>query len=531
MCGIASLISGDPTRLARLDQMLAVLHKRGPDHLAQWHGDGVAMGHTRLSLLDLSPAGDQPMQLGPWVLSYNGEIYNHLELRRQYLAHVNFHGTSDTETLLHLIAERGVTGALPLLRGMFAFAVWNSTERELTCAVDPFGIKPLYYWDGITEFGVASSSAALLKFVPTRRMDAEAMGRFFRLGGTDGVWQGINRLHGGHAISYRPGGVHQWRWYFPAFNPNAEQELESTIHEALTQVQLAHVPVGIFLSGGVDSSLAALCMPQGSHAFHLDSPEREHAELVANMAGAQLHIVHPDQSAVVAAHLDIATRTGEPTMAGHIPWVVSRCATEYVKAAISANGADELFFGYDRTARHRTASELLRQDTHMMRSPTSCELPGNGHWTHVDLGDPRFPACAHSRWTELMLYVQHDLNPTLDAASMCHSLELRVPYLDHKLVECALSLPHSFHGNKRVLRDLLLRSGVPASTVDHTKLGFSMAVNNPGMVARMDEAVRYMERHHGITIHRNASPRDKAYLRVCAMAWQVWEQHWKPYMN
>jgi asparagine synthase (glutamine-hydrolysing) len=534
MCGIASVISSDPARRAKVDSMLAVQFRRGPDHLAQVHDGVCAMAHNRLSLLDLSEAGDQPMQLGPATIVYNGEVYNHLELRRQYLGDVRFRGTSDTETLLHLFERLGVPGTLPLLRGMYAFAVWYADAQRLIMATDPFGIKPLYVWQGPGEFACASSSAALMNVVPKPRIDRAAMARFFHLGGADGVWQGVRRVNGGHILTYDHATQRttERQWYQPTYRPDAAETIDHILTEAMDQVQLSDVPVGLFLSGGVDSSIAASRMPAGSKAFHLDSDERQHAATVAKRFGMELHVVEPDQSTILEAHADIARKTGEPTMAGHIPWLVSRTAAQHVKAAISANGADELFFGYPRTATEMSVPELDKMQRHMFRSPHSFTFSEPIRPPNMDiLSDPSFPDCAITRWFELRHYIQHDLNPTLDAASMCHSLEMRVPFLDHHLVEAALSLPHTWHRNKALLRDRLKAAGVPAATVDHAKLGFSMKANDPMIKRRMDKAVLYMAKEHGLHISKEATGRDRSYLTTCCLAWRVWEGEWKTTMK
>lgn len=534
MCGIATIIATDPTRRRLVRGMVEHQRQRGPDHDAVWMGDGVAMGHTRLSLLDLEASGDQPMKLGELVLCYNGEIYNHMELRRQYLPGVKIKSTSDTATLLHLVQKMGVANTLPLLRGMWAFALWDGEKRKLYLATDPFGIKPLYVTHAKDEFACASSSAALLPLRKRWRIDPMAMARFFRLGGADGVWEGIERVHGGRLLVYDAASdrIKRHTWYEPTFNAHAAEQMDDLITETMDLVQLADVPVGLFLSGGVDSSVAASRCRQGSPAFHLDSDEREHAAIVADHYGLVLHVVEPEQDSIITAHQDIALRSGEPTMAGHIPWIVARYAAEHCKAAISANGADELFFGYDRIPRDTSINARMAQHAHLFRAHDAFNAPcGNGEWSCRPLDDPRFPFDASGRWLELLFYVQHDLNPTLDAASMCFGLEMRVPYLDHVLVEAALSLDFAWHGNKRVLRERLLREDIPQRTVDHTKLGFSMSANTPTVKQYMGNGVAYMKKHHGIAIHPKATGRDKGYLTVCAMAWMLWEQTWEQHIE
>ncbi len=523
MCGIASIISSDPNTLDKVSAMVDVLDRRGPDSRGIKYLGNCAMGHTRLSLQDLDTTGDQPMTLGPLTLVYNGEIYNHRELRQRYLGDLAIESSGDTATLLHLIDKLGVADTLPLLRGMYAFAVWDERTQLLTCAVDPFAVKPLYIWHDGEEFACASSSAALLNLKPTWRIDARGMAKFFNLGGSDGAWKGIHRIDGGMMVTYYAalGSMRLQRWYRPTFNPDAADQLDTLITEALHQVQLADTPVGIFLSGGVDSSLAASSMAMGAPAFHLNSDEREHAAIVAQHFGLPLHVVDGDPSEIGAAYTDIALRTGEPTMGGHIPWMVSRVASDHCKAAISANGADEIFFGYDRTA--RIPSELPAQRAHILRDDAKYNLScGAPDWRHFSIMDERFPWDAHSRWQELMLYIQHDLNPTLDAASMCWSLEMRVPYLDHLLVEAALSLPASFHGNKRVLRERLAELGIPDSTINRRKLGFSLSRQDANLKVHIQRAVKRMEREYGLKLKPGITGRDRAYVELCCLSWTKW---------
>lgn len=522
MCGIASVISSEPARRALVHDMVDRQRHRGPDHDAVWSEGLCAMGHNRLSLVDLSAAGDQPMTWGQYTITFNGEIYNHMELREKHLPSRVFKGTSDTETLLRLIERYGVSGTLPLLRGMWAFALWDAHRETLTMAVDPFGIKPLYVWHKGTEFACASSSAALLCMQSKWHISREGMARFFLLGGTTGAFHGIRRLEGGHMVVVDKDSFHDQRWYTPTFNPNAEHDLPQLLDEALDLVQHADVGVGLFLSGGVDSSLAASACSIRRPAFHLDSAEREHAQVVADRFGMPLHVVSGDPDRIIEAYTDIARKCGEPTMGGHIPWMVSEYAGDHCKAAISANGADELFFGYTRTA--RTVPEWKGMVRHIQRNPASFELDSQPEpWDVEALGNNAFPYDAHSRWFELMMYVQHDLLHTLDAASMCHSLEMRVPYLDHKLVEAALSLPASYHGDKRVLRERLEQLGIPKATIHRQKLGFSLSRNSDALKAEIARAVKYMQRTHGFRVLPGATGRDRQYLELCCLAWKVWE--------
>ncbi len=530
MCGIAALISSEPARHEGFAApALQQLGHRGPDNQGVWHAGPVTLAHTRLSLLDLSTAGDQPMESEHWVLTYNGELYNHIELRADHQLQVE--GTSDTATLLALLELYGIN-CLPLLRGMWAFVALHKPSGFVFAATDPFGIKPLHLYQHEGTIAFASTPSALLHLQPRWKLNMGGMLEFFTVGGTSGVWQGIERVPGGTLISawHSDRGVHRTheRWYEPTYRRNAEAVLPAVLEQAMRQVQLADVPVGLFYSGGVDSSVVASYMPAGAPAFHLDGPETAQARMGAAHYGLAFHLVEETGTNVAAALAHIARATGEPTMAGHIPYVVSQRAAEHVKAAISANGADELFFGYPRT--------LKGQYEHMFRAPNSFTmrhtLPGTHHLPQVyalhgqqPAANSQWPACAKARWAELMYYIQFDLNPTLDAASMAHSLEVRVPFLDQDLVECALSLPHAWHGTKRVLREHLASTGLPAEVYERPKLGFSMATGNSQKhVAYQNAALAHLKKHYRFAISPKASGRDKSYLTACAAGWYAFEQ-------
>lgn len=596
MCGISAIVSPDLGIHLRLqERMLHTQRMRGPDAAAwQRFDDGrVSLGHTRLSLLDLGPTGDQPMEGERFVLVFNGEVYNHEELRSAATTYP-WRGTSDTETVLMLLDTFGVRDTLPRLNGMFAFAAWDKKERVLWMATDPFGQKPLYTYhrpssraasakgsmsDADPVFACASSSAALLHLQEKWQVNTAAVHRYFHLGGADGLWKGLRRMHGGTLAVYDPkqDRYREERWYTPSFWEGATPALlGDLVRDAIRISAKADVPVGIFFSGGIDTSVVASVVGQQmspmaqmnakaskasasvpsapsvennspSHArplaFHLDSSERAYAEQGAKHFGLDLHVI-PVENDQVRALIDIAEKSGEPTMAGHIPWVVSQYAAQHVKACISGNGADELFFGYPRTA--TKPAEVAAMDAHLFRRAQAYMPNGvSSAWQQpsaaghslpaatapaYSLTDPRFGFDARQRWRELQFYIQHDLNPTLDAASMCHSLEVRAPFLDVRVVECALSMDFSVHGRKRILKEMLAEADLSSAYYERQKLGFSMP--NPGK-----EWERYAEQAWamackkygfnpaGLKNYKEAG-RDQGYLKAAAAGWRAWyEQH------
>lgn len=512
MCGVAAIVSTEAQALDGIDTMVGRQVLRGPDHEATWKGDGVAMGHNRLSLLDLSETGDQPMEGDRYVISYNGEIYNHQELR-SHCVDYRFRGSSDTETVLALVETLGIEGALPKLNGMWAFALWDKVDRSLTMAVDPFAIKPLYIHHSTEFFACASSSAAILPLRPKWKVSPVGMARFFNLGGSTGVWEGVTRMDGGTIAKFKDGNLSVATWYTPTFRPC--DDLPALIRDAVSLTARADVPVGIFFSGGIDTTIIA-SVHRGSRAFHLDGPERSYAQQGAEHFGLDLHVVEPASHRTIEALKDIAVKSGEPSMAGFIPWLVSEQAATEVKACISGNGADELFFGYDRT-------NDPTQERHTFRD-ASAYGGAAPKWPAYTLEDDRFPACAQARWLELMYYVQHDLNPTLDAASMCHSLEMRVPFLDVRLVEAALSIPQRVHGRKRILKDMLGSMGLPKTYTDRPKYGFSMDRKFMPLEAYKGRAWREACAQYGMRSPSKLTPRDLSYLLSASAGWKAWHE-------
>lgn len=387
MCGITGFL--DPNLLtapeAIVDAMSDRLSHRGPDDQGSWIDSevGIALGHTRLSILDLSDAGHQPMVSASrrYVISYNGELYNHVDLRQDLHeagAAPPWRGTSDTETLLGAIEHWGVPDALPRLNGMFAFAIWDRSDRTLYLARDRLGEKPLYFGSVSGAFAFASQLSALAAHPRwSGRVDPTALSLLLRFGYIPAPWsiyEAIHKLPPGHymridakggrtnPISYwsladiaRPAMTHASRM------PTTESvdELESLLSDSVARRMQADVPVGCFLSGGVDSSAVTAMMQ--SHAtepvktftigFHEDDfDEAIHAKAVAKHLGTdhtQLYL-HADDALDIVPKLPAIW--DEPFAdPSQIPtYLVSRLAGSAVKVVLSGDGGDELFFGYRR---------------------------------------------------------------------------------------------------------------------------------------------------------------------------------------
>lgn len=366
-------------------QMARRIEARGPDDAGVWvdKASGISLAHRRLSIIDLSPAGHQPMvsPCGRFVLVYNGEIYNHVDLRAKLEAeggHFDWHGHSDTETLLAALRHWGVEEALQRLNGMFAFALWNVQERLLFLARDRMGEKPLYYGRSDGTFLFGSELKALAAHPDWKgEIDREALTLFLRHNYVPAPWsiyQDIRKLPAAHFVIVRERGrtigEPQCYWNLSevaergATDACSESgELTDTLDELLRDsVRLrmeADVPLGAFLSGGIDSStVVALMQAQSSRPVNTFSigfyeasyNEAKHAKVVARHLGTdhtELYVTPEEAMAVIPKLPDIYD---EPfSDSSQIPtFLVSRLARQHVTVCLSGDGADELFCGYSR---------------------------------------------------------------------------------------------------------------------------------------------------------------------------------------
>jgi len=391
MCGFAGFVGGNWPASddigSILERMTRSIDHRGPDHSATWMDPtaNVGFAHNRLAIIDLSPAGNQPMASasGRYVIAYNGEIYNHLEIRDELGAAglaPNWAGHSDTETLLAGIEAWGVRGALERSTGMFAFALWDKAERTLILARDRLGEKPLYYGrqNAAGPFLFGSELKALGQHPQFRRdVDRRALTLFLRyayIPAPFSIYEGIAKLPPGTMLTLRDGAaepVIEEYWSGSAVaeagiaNPLriGEQEaidaLEHQLEAAIARQMIADVPLGAFLSGGVDSSTVVALMqklsPRPVKTFTIGFREAgyneaEHAKAVARHLGTEhteLYVTSDEACAVIPKLPQIYD---EPFAdASQIPThLVSALARKHVKVSLSGDGGDELFGGYNR---------------------------------------------------------------------------------------------------------------------------------------------------------------------------------------
>ncbi|MCA8966855.1 MAG: asparagine synthase (glutamine-hydrolyzing) [Planctomycetes bacterium] len=558
MCGIAGYVGFE--REGLLERMTASNVHRGPDDAGLW-SDGIAsLGHRRLSIIDLSAAGHQPMLTpdGGLVIAYNGEIYNHRELAAE-LAEAGFcpRGHSDTEVLLAAIATFGLEGALDRAVGMFAIALWDTTRRELTLVRDRLGKKPLYWTSAGGRLAFASELTALMRLAATpRRIDEDALVLYLRHGAVPAprtILQGVHKLEPGTALVFSAHDRAEEKRYFDlreiaidgALDPfegdarEADDALEDLLQTAVDQRMIADVPLGIFISGGVDSTLIAALMartaarPVKSFTIAFDEPgwdEGPHARAVAQHLGLDHRELRLPPHTALDMVETVADAFDEPFAdASMIPtYLVSRMAREEVTVAIGGDGGDELFAGYSRypwvleTWRrlHPWPRPLRRLGAGLLaRAPVGGDLGRRLHHYGAmvdamgtdDLYRRTISACTRPRdvarrgreprglvWDTTLAsdlpdpltrmqvmdgasFLPDDILTKVDRASMAISLEVRAPLLDHRVAAFALRLPPEMRladgTGKLPLRRLLDRH-VPPELTRRPKQGFSPPVGD-----------------------------------------------------
>lgn len=571
MCGVFGVI-GDmgPERGRTLRD---ALKHRGPDSAGEWSDpkDGVWFGHRRLAVVDLSEAGTQPM-LSPssrYVIVFNGEVYNHTRLRIELeRSGYFFRGHSDTEVMLAAIEAWGVKNAVKRFIGMFAFALWDREQRVLWLARDRLGVKPLYYASDEKGRIAFSSELRPLLGLPwvDDALDMAALAAYFRylaVPAPDCIVRGVRKLEPGCLLRWdgRTASIERyWSLYevaragrataFRGDLNEAADALEELLTDAVRLRLLADVPVGAFLSGGIDSSLVVALMQRVSAApvrtFTIGFKERSHDESAYARAVAQhLGTRHEEAVLPISAVRDLVPRIGnvhdEPFAdVSSLPTcLLSAVTRRHVTVALSGDGGDELFGGYPRyfwadriakwqdrlgglaplaakalgmvprkvwdglvsfvTARQFDGSEGLshrvtRFGGYLATRPAETYRQMISVWPEprdllgvepASAGGPHPEVFSNLPWSEQMMatdqtaYLADDILTKVDRTSMAVSLEVRVPILDHRIVEFSWKLPINYKlapsgdRGKLILRKLLYRY-VPAELIERPKMGFGV---------------------------------------------------------
>jgi asparagine synthase (glutamine-hydrolysing) len=556
MCGIVGIAASERVYdRAALATACRTLQHRGPDDAGEWWSDDgrVGLAQRRLAIIDLSPAGHQPMNdtSGNWIV-YNGEIYNFRELRDELRADgVGFVSGSDTEVILAAYRRWGVD-CLPRLKGMFAFAIYDSARRKLLLARDRVGEKPLFYTVAEGTIRFASELKALLSSSETtRRVNKLALDLFLAEGYVPGglcIFEGFSKLPPAHALEFdvNNGAWRSWRYWqvpslrdpgSPADSRGLLDELERLLAQAVRRQLVADVPVGVLLSGGVDSSLVTAMAARavsGVRTFTVRFPgsgrydETEHARLIARHFGTS-HVELEAQPTTVELLPVLARQFDEPVIdSSMLPtYLVSRLVRDHCTVALGGDGGDELFGGYSHYDRLLRLEKMIGWAPRAIRGPMAAlagavlplgfqgrnwlQAAGADFHRRVPLVASYFDRRARGRllaqWRSWPLvaeasfdarqsvagdllrrasqfdfenYLPEDLLVKVDRASMLTSLEVRAPFLDVDLVEFAFgtvpsSLKASPRDRKILLKQLAARV-LPPEFDRRRKQGFSIPI-------------------------------------------------------
>lgn len=566
MCGITGIVAHNLVgkfNKINVTQATQALHKRGPDFQDVYLSEWVCLGHRRLSVIDTSEAAHQPMwdHSRRYSIVFNGEIFNYQALRASLAAGgVQFATGSDTEVLLYLLIHYG-ENALPQLNGFFAFAFFDTLEQKLILARDRYGIKPLLYLADEDKFIFASEMKSLLAYGISKEIDYASLLLYLQLNyvpAPHSMFKAVKKLLPGHYLKVQRGGYTVHRYYeIPVLPPQespalsyaeAQVTLKSLLETAVQRRLVADVPLGTFLSGGIDSSIITALASKhkpGLHTFSIGFrdnkffDETHYAQRVAQKLNTH-HTVFSLTLQDLYAHVhNILDYIDEPfaDSSAIAVYVLSKETRRHATVALSGDGADELFGGYNKHAaflrslhpgwREKTVATLgflwrhLPQSRHGRIANTIRQLnrfskgmavpPADRYWqwaAFTDAGEAfqlihaksraelvhdeanaRVQAFSHlipqqasindMLLADMKLVLANDMLTKVDQMSMANGLEVRVPFLDVEVVNFAFSLPGEFkinhHMRKRILQDAF-RDELPAELYNRPKKGFEIPV-------------------------------------------------------
>lgn len=548
MCGIAGFV-GDlehDSLSSLIERMKSAMVHRGPDAAGSYLAKGVAMGHTRLKIIDLSSSADQPFKSsdGRYCIVFNGEIYNYLDIA-QHLGGEGLRTNSDTEVLLRAFMKWGL-GCVERLNGMFAFAVWDEQEQELIVVRDRLGIKPVYYHNSEAGLLFASEIRALLSsgLVP-RELDHSSLAEYLSYHTVHAprtLVRDVQLLRPGHLIRYKKGELLIEKYWDPQENrcdfqgdkTTAAREVKDRLLTAVERRLIADVPLGAFLSGGIDSTALVGLMaevrdePIDTFSVVFDEKrfsEQAFADLVAAKFRTEHHVLPLRSKDLLASLPEILSRMDHPSVDGPNTYMVSEATKNAgITVALSGLGGDELFAGYPVFKQLPSVSNsLLHQHVptsirasfgrllgSVLRSPKGLKavsllaadrdfaalyplfrkaaasglvngLIGESSFHRIidrsaieDLltGGQLLSAISVA---EITTYMQNVLLRDADQMSMAHALEIRVPFLDHELVEYVMGIPDDLKeptSPKKLLVDSLSPL-IPDEVVNRKKMGFT----------------------------------------------------------
>lgn len=556
MCGITGILAFDElgrSSISYLEVATRMLAHRGPDNQGLYENHLVGLGHRRLSIIDTSENAHQPFETsdGRYAITFNGEIFNYQSLRKELISKgTQFKSDSDTEVLLQLYAQEGKK-CLTKLNGFFAFAIYDSVEKSLFIARDRLGIKPLLYYQDKSKFLFGSEMSALLAYKIEKVIDHEALNSYLQLNYTPApltMMKEVKKLEPGHYIFIKDNQVEFNSYYdIPKYETDqqitnyesAKNQLKELLEKSVACRMIADVPLGCFLSGGIDSSVITAVASQQTQSLKTFSigfegnkffDETHYAELVAAKFKTD-HTTFKLTNDEITSHLEnIINHIDEPFAdSSAIPvYLLSQKTREHVTVALSGDGADEIFSGYNKheawwkmennskfkalmtianplaqilpKSRSGKFSNVARQ---VVRFSKAMNLsPTERYWFLASfasqeqannlLKKPSLDFSQKATWLQAlnnyesinsMLHMDakfvlpNDMLKKVDLMSMANSLEVRVPFLDHELVDFVFSLPEDMKINrslrKRILQDTY-RNILPDQLYNRPKKGFEI---------------------------------------------------------
>jgi len=573
MCGIVGIVSSNQKELSKIATATRTLSNRGPDNRSTSKFDNLSLGHARLSIIDTSKAANQPFSDASerYTIVFNGEIYNYKELKEELVAdQINFNTNSDTEVLLQLYIKYG-EDCLDKLNGFFAFAVFDKKKNSLFIARDRIGIKPLLYYFDEEQFIFSSELKAILTFNIKKEIDKISLFNFLQFNyipTNNSILENVKKLNPGHFIFIKninklPEVIEEETYYeipyntettiqTSAFNYDKSQEiLRNLLDDSVQKRLVADVPVGTFLSGGVDSSIISLLAKQHQpdlQTFSIgykDEPffdETSYANAVAKKIGSKHHVFSLSNDDLYENLNDILDYIDEPfaDSSAIAVYILSKYTKKHVAVALSGDGADEMFSGYNKhMAEYKSRnpgltesavkmgyllwrnlpksrnSKITNINRQLYKFSLGAKLPHKARywkWAGIlneeranylvkeelifnpqRLSDTAFEykkrkddLLQHIRkegnindvlYTDMRMVLPNDMLRKVDSMSMANSLEVRTPFLDHRLVNFAFTLPSAFKINadmkKKILQDAF-RNELPEEIYNRPKHGFEV---------------------------------------------------------
>jgi asparagine synthase (glutamine-hydrolysing) len=553
LCGIVGIWSNKnlgELETAKLENALKTLVHRGPDHHAIYQLQNCSLGHSRLAIIDLDTQANQPFHSadGKYSLAFNGEIYNFQELREDLItAGYEFKTSSDTEVLLYLLIRRG-KAALAELDGFFSFAFYDHERNELLLARDRFGIKPLLYSRDEHQVVFGSELTAIAPFLAASEIDKKALNYLFSLTyipAPETIYKEVKKLQPGHCITVSSNEFKIEKYYNPTVTDidqsltkrEVEKKLRTMLTNSVKNRLIADVPVGCFLSGGVDSSIIAAIAKRlksdiKTFSIGFDHPyfnEAEYATIVANHIKTDHTVYTLTKTDFKNNFHDFLNALDEPfaDSSAFAVFMLSKKVKKELTVALSGDGADEIFAGYRKhfaEYKLRNMSGFQKRSVKLLASPLSGiksnradkfgdlnrkiqklaagigQSNKDRYWNWCQFIDTRsrekllqnnfislrnpIESIAWNKLSSILLADQqfvlpNDMLKKVDQMSMAHALEVRTPFLDHKIVEFANNLPIEMKlndkGGKRILK-AAFSDYLPAEIFNRNKKGFEIPI-------------------------------------------------------